>query len=212
LIKADTSSEIDITNATIGYIVIINGVEMIIHPKMERYLTTIEDNSTTPEITHLGFFELKENNTLITDLRFKYPTTVSINYEVDLEEIEDISHIAHQLFYYYKPGQLYGSFDPNDSLMKKIYNKYFLQYKKYYQRLLDVTDVQIEGPQGTVVYIKDSKDEDFNRHILENGFLQLKDPDASIEGIYFGGVHLIEHTKSSEDEIIRDNEYIFVDE
>jgi len=38
-----------------------------------------------------------------------------------------------------KPGQLYGTFEPKDSLLRKIYNKYLLKYKKYYQRLLDIT-------------------------------------------------------------------------
>jgi len=93
--------------------------------------------------------------------------------------------------------------------MKKIYKKYLFDYNKYYQRLLDVTDLSMEGPPGTVVYVKDSKDNDFNRHILENGFLQLKDSEALIEGLYFCGIHLTECENPLE--MVRDNEYILID-
>ena len=209
LIKATASSEIDETKVTSGYIVAINGREIVIPSKMQRYPENVEEESSTIKITYLNSFELKEQNTLITDLRFKYPTLVTIDYIIDIEEIEDTSHLASKFYYYYKPGQLYGSFNPQDSLMKKIYKKYLFYYNKYYQRLLDVTDLSMEGPPGTVVYVKDSKDNDFNRHILENGFLQLKDSEALIEGLYFCGIHLTECENPLE--MVRDNEYILID-
>ena len=194
LIKATTSSEINAPDATVGHIVTINGAEMIVYPRMERRSSNPGDGSQIPEIIHLGIFELKEENTFITDLRFKYPTTVTIDYIANLEEVEDVSNLANRIYYYRKQGQLYGSFEPKDSLMQKIYNKYLLNYKKYYQRLLDVIDIQVEGPPGAVVYVKDSKDEDLNRHVLENGFLRLKDNEVTIEGLYFCGIHLTECT------------------
>ena len=76
--------------------------------------------------------------------------------------------------------------------MGKIYNKYSIKYNKYYQKLLNVTGIQVEGPPGAVIYVKDSKDDDFNRHVLENGYLQLIDDDVTIEGLYFCGLHLTE--------------------
>lgn len=203
LVKATTSSDIKAPDATVGHIVVINGVEMIVYPRMERRPTGQPgDGSTAAEIVHLGIFELKEDNTLVTDLRFKYPTTVTINYIANLEGVEDISGLANRIYYYYKPGQLYGSFEPKDSLMKKIYNKYLLNYKKYYQRLIDVTGIQVEGQPGAVIYVKDSKDTDLNRHVLENGYLQLRDNEVTIEGLYFCGVHLIECTDPLETEIV----------
>ena len=203
LVKATTSSDIEAPDATVGHIVVINGAEMIVYPRMERRPTGQPGNgSTAAEIVHLGIFELKEDNTLVTDLRFKYPTTVTIDYIANLEEVEDTSGLANRIYYYHKPGQLYGSFEPKDSLMRKIYNKYLLNYKKYYQRLLDVTGIQVEGQPGTVVYVKDSKDTDLNRHVLENGYLQLRDNEATIEGLYFCGVHLTECTDPLETEIV----------
>ena len=203
LVKATTSSDIEAPDATVGHIVVINGAEMIVYPRMERRPTGQPGNgSTAAEIVHLGIFELKEDNTLVTDLRFKYPTTVTIDYIANLEEVEDTSGLANRIYYYHKPGQLYGSFEPKDSLMRKIYNKYLLNYKKYYQRLLDVTGIQVEGQPGAVVYVKDSKDTALNRHVLENGYLQLRDNEATIEGLYFCGVHLTECTDPLETEIV----------
>ena len=203
LVKATTSSDIKAPDATVGHIVVINGVEMIVYPRMERRPTGQPgDGSTAAEIVHLGIFELKEDNTLVTDLRFKYPTTVTINYIANIEGVEDISGLAKRIYYYHKPGQLYKSFEPKDSLIKKIYNKYLLNYKEYYQRLIDVIDIQVEGPPGAVIYVKDSKDTDLNRHVLENGYLQLRDNEVTIEGLYFCGVHLIECTDPLETEIV----------
>ena len=203
LVKATTSSDIKAPDATVGYIVVINGEEMIVYPRMERRPTGQPGNgSTAAEIVHLGIFELKEDNTLVTDLRFKYPTTVTIDYIANLEEVEDTVDLANRIYYYHKPGQLYGSFEPKDSLMQKIYNKYLLNYKKYYQRLLDVTDIRVEGQPGTVIYVKDSKDTDLNRHVLENGYLQLKDSEATIKGLYFCGIHLTECADPLETQIV----------
>ena len=203
LVKATTSSDIEAPDATVGHIVVINGAEMIVYPRMERRPTGQPGSgSTATEIVHLGIFELKEDNTSVTDLRFKYPTTVTIDYIASLEEVEDTSGLANRIYYYHKPGQLYGSFEPKDSLMRKIYNKYLLNYKKYYQRLLDVTGIQVEGQPGAVVYVKDSKDTDLNRHVLENGYLQLRDNEATIEGLYFCGVHLTECADPLETEIV----------
>lgn len=203
MVKATASSDIEAPDATVGHIVVINGAEMIVYPRMERRPTGQPGNgSTATEIVHLGIFELKEDNTLVTDLRFKYPTTVTIDYIANLEEVEDTSNLTNRIYYYHKPGQLYGSFEPKDSLMQKIYNKYLLNYKKYYQRLLDVTGIQVEGQPGAVVYVKDSKDTDLNRHVLENGYLQLRDNEVAIEGLYFCGIHLTECTDPLETEIV----------
>ena len=195
--KATTSSLINAPDATVGYIVSINGVKMIIRPTIERRTRTIYDEATNTsktitQIVHIGYFELKDNNTSITSLVFPYDTNITIDYKAVLTEKEDISHLTSRYYYYYKPGQLYGNFNPDESLIRKIYNKYLLKYDDYYQKLIDVTGIKVEGPLGAIVYVKDSKDTGFNKHILENGFLQLYDDDAIIEGLFFGGVHLLE--------------------
>ena len=194
LIQADKNSNININNATVGYIVEINGVQMIIHPKIIRRTENAVDGTGPITTSYIGYFELKESNTKITSLKFKYPTTVSIDYIANLKEIEDTSQLASRIYYLQKPGQIYGNFEPKDSIFRKIYNKYLLNYKKYYQRLISITQIQVEGQPGTVVYVKDSKDTEASRHILQNGYLQLKQDEVFIEGIYFCGKHLTQCT------------------
>ena len=87
LIKADKDSNIDISKATVGYIAEINGIEIIIHPKIIRRTTNAVDGTGPVTTTSVGFFELKEPNTEIRSLKFKYPTSVSIDYITILKEI-----------------------------------------------------------------------------------------------------------------------------
>ena len=190
LVKADDQSEIG-EDATLGYIVIINNVEMIIGPS--------------------GLFELTDPNTSVTDLKFKYPSTATIDYLANIKESENVSRIVNTSYYYHKAGQLYGTFEPYDSLMEKIYNRYSFDYTKYYQRLLDISGVKIEAPEGTVVYVKDSENTNFNRHVLANGYLQLQDDEATIEGLYFCGTHLEEFTGEDVSKI-GDNEYVLIED
>ena len=196
LIKATTSSQINAPDATAGHIIQINGTEMIVYPRIVRNVTETEDWGTgysqATKINYLGIFELKESNTLITSLKFKYPATATVDYIANLEEVEDTSGLANRIYYYHNPGQLYGTFEPQDSLLRKIYNKYLLNYSKYYQRLLDVTGIRIEGPPGAIVYVKDSRDTELQRHVLANGQLELREDDTTIEGLYFCGVHMFE--------------------
>ena len=184
LVKATKSSSILSSNSTSGHIVTINNTEMVIYPRINR--------RSTKEITYIGIFELKENNTMVTNLSFKEQTTATIDFIANLEEVEDTSNLTSRRYYYYKPGQLYGVFEPQDSLMRKIYNKYFLDYNKYYQRLIDVTNIRVEGAPNTVFYVKDSRDTDFQRHVLANGQLELREDETHIEGLYFFGKHLLE--------------------
>ena len=210
LIKATTSSQINAVNAISGYIVIINNKEMIIRSTQERRSKITEDNQFTTELIHIGRFELKEPNTLITDLRFKYPTTASLTYTVVLQQTEDTSHLVDRIYYYNKPGQLYGIFKSNDSLVQKIYNKYLVNYQKYYQRLLDISEVEMQGPPGTIVYVKDSKDSNFNKHVLQNGYLRLKDDEVTIQDLYFYGIHLNKEVTSLNDrKELKNNEFIY---
>ena len=192
LIKATTSSNINTSKATVGYIVEINGVEIIVHPKIIRRTANAANGTGPVTTTSVGFLELKEPNTEIRSLKFKYPTTVSIDYITSLKEIQNPSKVASHFYYSQKPGQIYGTFQPKNSVFRKIYNKYLINYNQYYQRLLDVMQIQIQGEIGAVVYVKDSKDSQLSRHVLQNGYLQLRQDDIFIEGVYFCGRHLTE--------------------
>lgn len=75
-------------------------------------------------------------------------------------------------------------------LVQKIYNKYYIKNDVYYQKLLNISGIEIQSIPGAVIYVKDSKDSNFDKHILENGYLQLMDSEVDIRGLYFCGIHL----------------------
>lgn len=67
--------------------------------------------------------------------------------------------------------------------------------------LLRLTGCRIEADEGTVVYIKESKEQGFERHVIgPTESLDFYDPESVIEGIYFAGIHL---EKANEDEVSR---------
>ena len=217
--KAEAEETENTTEAIYGYIVHINDDEkdIIIYPRIERRVffsladpLPIDKNEINEshfiknvDTIYLGKFELKDEMS-ITSLNFKYDTTATITYVANLEETESKENTIKNYYYYKKIGQLYGTLPQNKNLIKKIYDKYIQRYDDYYQQLLEVKSIEIEAPPGTICYIKDSKDSDVNKHIIENGFLRLKDDEASITGLYFYGIQL---TQSSDGQYLRNNQY-----
>lgn len=206
LIKATNSSTIDL-NAVSGYIVVINGVEMILKDTMIRRASDATNTSAARTIDSIGYFELNENDTEITSFKFKYAENVVVDFIAVIEDKEMSSKISSvQCFSTW--GQLFESFKPEESIIERIAKKYFINYSTYSQKLSDISHIKIQAPINTVVYIKDSKDDGFNRHILKTGYLEFQDDDVSIEGVYFCGIHLEQHTDVAS--TIRDNEYYIV--
>ena len=175
-------------NTAVGYIMYINNEPVIVSKN--------------------GYYELKDEDTKVTSIWFPRSTTVTVDFVCLLSEVEDTSNLANKIYYYRKVGQYWGTFDVKDSISRQIYLKYLIDYKAYYQRLVSVNGVSIEAEPGTVVYVKDSSDTDLNRHIIgETGFLELYDDDATIEGLYFCGIHMTETEDIDRDEL-RFNEFI----
>lgn len=217
--KAEAEETENTTEAIYGYIAHINDDEkdIIIYPRIERRISfslvnplPIDKNEINEshfikniDTIYLGKFELKDGMS-ITSLNFKYDTTATITYVANLEETESKENTIKNYYYYKKIGQLYGTLPQNKNLIKKIYDKYIQRYDDYYQQLLEVKNIEIEAPPGTICYIKDSKDSDVNKHVIENGFLRLKDDDASITGLYFYGIQL---TRSSDGQYLKNNQY-----
>lgn len=204
--KATTSSTID-SSAVSGYIVIINGVEMVLKDTMLRRASNATNISAARTIDSIGYFELDEDNIEITSLRFKYEVDAVIDFIAVVED-KEIASTINSTQYFTKWGQLFESFEPEDSVMQKIAKKYAFNYNAYTQKLSDISRIKIQAPTNTVVYIKDSRDDDFNRHVLETGYLELQDDEVSIKGVYFCGIHLEQHTDVAS--TIRDNEYYIV--
>lgn len=182
----DTTSRKTIVS---GYIIYINDKAILVDPNRKYY-------------------ELLDSDTKITSIWFPKDTDVSIDYMVKITEEEDTSKIANKFYYSIKAGQLSGTFDINDSIFKKIYLRYLLNYKKYYQKLMSIDKISVETIPGAIIYIKDTSDDNYYRHTVgETGVLDFYDDEAIISGLYFSGIQMNEAKNLDRDEI-EDNDFI----
>ena len=160
----------DLTKVVLGYLIYINEKPIIINPE--------------------GIYELSTNDLQITSITSPVDIKMTFNYDLNIEYTEDTSNIVKKTIFYKKVSQLWGTFEPNVSIYEKIWNKHYEKYDTYYQSLIGIDKLTIETDPYTVLYIKESEDEDFNRHIVgETGLLSLDNDGIIIEGLYFAGKH-----------------------
>lgn len=176
--------------AYLGYLAYINGEPIVINPE--------------------GIYELRQDNVKITSLYFPVDTQVSIDYHLQLSQTEDISQLYKSTNYFNRVGQYWGTFAYEDSIYQQIFNKYYEKYSNYMQSLVELNKIKIEADPGTVVYVKESQDSDFERHVIgPSCTLDFSDEESEIQGIYFMGVHLEEATDAEQQrDDIPDNKYI----
>lgn len=177
-------------SAILGYLVYVNNKPIIINPE--------------------GIYELKGENVEITSLSFPVDTQVNLEYHINLQQTEDTSKVFQTSSFYRRVGQRWGAFKPNDSIYQNIWNKYFEKYSNYQQMMLSLDGVRIEAEPGTVVFVKESADTDFKRHVIgPTHTLALDAEDSAIEGLYFAGIHLEPATSAEQErETLPDNKYI----
>ena len=180
----------DPDSAILGYLAYVNNKPIIINPE--------------------GIYELKGENVEITSLSFPVDTQVNLEYHVNLQQTEDTSKVFQTSSFYRRVGQRWGAFKPNDSVYQNIWNKYFEKYSNYQQMMLSLDGVKIEAEPGTVVFVKESADTDFERHVIgPTHTLALDAEDSAIEGLYFAGIHLEPATAAEQErEILPNNKYI----
>ena len=180
----------DPDSAILGYLAYVNNKPIIINPE--------------------GIYELKGENVEITSLSFPVDIQVNLEYHVNLQQTEDTSKVFQTSSFYRRVGQRWGAFKPNDSIYQNIWNKYFEKYSNYQQMMLSLDGVKVEAEPGTVVFVKESTDTDFERHVIgPTHTLALDAEDSAIEGLYFAGIHLEPATAADQErEILPNNKYI----
>lgn len=173
----------NLLKAFLGYIVYINNIPIVINPE--------------------GIYELKGENIKINSITFPIDTKVNLDYHVYISQTEDKTQIAQTSSYYKKIGQLWGTFGYKDSIYQNIWNKHYEKYSNYMKSIISIDSISIEADPGTVVYIKESTEKDFQRHIIgETARLDFDNEDDTIEGIYFTGIHFEPATDAEKE---RDN-------
>ena len=177
-------------SAILGYLAYVNNKPIIINPE--------------------GIYELKGENVEITSLSFPVDTQVNLEYHINLQQAEDTSKVFQTSSFYRRVGQRWGTFKPNDSIYQNIWNKYFEKCSNYQQMMLSLDGVKIEAEPGTVVFVKESADTDFERHVIGPTYtLALDANDSAIEGLYFAGIHLEPATAAEQErETLPNNKYI----
>ena len=76
--------------------------------------------------------------------------------------------------------------------------------------MLSLDGVKVEAEPGTVVYVKESADTDFERHTIgPTHTLNFDAEDSAIEGLYFAGIHFEPATAAEQErETLPNNKYI----
>lgn len=184
------SEKEDPTTSILGYLVYVNNKPIIINPE--------------------GIYELKGENVEITSLVFPIETKANIQYHVNLQQIEDATKISYIQKYFYRVGQEWGAFKPNDSIFQKIWNHWFEKYSNYQQSMISLEGIKVEAEPGTVIYVKESADTNFERHVIgPTHTLVFDEKDSAIEGLYFSGIHLEPATEAEQErENVPNNKYI----
>lgn len=190
--KEDEEFDEDITtnlidNAVLGYLIEINGQKVFINPegKYEISDSNLDSNS-------LKAFKIES-------ISFLKRTQAIIDYKLRYSLEENVSKLPISISTKQVIGQLFGTFNINDSVYRQIYKKYY--YKKMYknsrsiqeiQQLSNVWGLRIIGRPGLAFAIKDTilDDEEQITYLNETGLLEFYDTETSIAIFKFLGYHL----------------------
>ncbi len=166
------------SNCLLGYIVYINNNPIFVNRK--------------------GYYELIDDDLVVTSLYFPVKTNVLVDYIAQVERRESENSTTGRISSVMKVGQIYGVFDLEDSISQQLYLKYHQTGSESYQNLLAIDKISIEALPGTVIYIKDSYDEVYDRHVIgETSRLTLYKDDAVFMDFYFKGIHLVKSLDNS---------------
>lgn len=147
----------------------------------------------------IPYYEIADFNTPVTSLYFPkinqlYNETpkVVIDYIVTMEKNIKNNQIINNIFAYKGIGQERRTFRYNEHILPILRNKYQVSSKRFYIKLLSIDRLGIEAEAGTVLYVKDSADNNnYYKHIVwNNNKLDFYDDQYVILDAYFGGLYL----------------------
>lgn len=160
-------------NTIVGYLVTINGQIIVVNES--------------------GVYELKADEIEITDIVFPIASDVTLDYELVLSQTADTGKVIKSISYKKAVGQLRGTFTESDELIAELKRKYSVSNSEWYQELTAVNGMRIEADEGTIVYVKEKDESEYQKHIIgPTESLDFYDPESVIHGVYFYGMHLTE--------------------
>lgn len=161
----------------LGYLAYINHMPIVINPE--------------------GIYELSNEGTEITSLYFPVDTKATIDYNANIiqkyndsiDKEEEESKVKSMTFETVL-GQVWGSFSYRDSIVKQLWNKYYETYSDYSKSLYYLNDICVEANPGTVIYVKEDRDFDYEKHVIgSTAVLNFENKNANILSLYFTGIH-----------------------
>lgn len=164
-----------------GYIVYINEVPIIINKR--------------------GYYELRDPDVNVSSIWFPIKTECAIDYIVKINQTEDTSDLPARVYHYTKVSQICDTFKVKELVSKRIYLKHLIDYKVYYEKVSAINKIIVEAMYGAVIYVKDSFDETYGRHIIgKTNRLEFYNDDSTIDSFYFAGIHLFSELDDTVDE------------
>lgn len=162
------------------------------------YLFTVNGNTFCVS-GERGYYELSGDQVKITSLAVPAGTSLVLDYIANITETAlEVDSPAMAVKYTNKVGQLWGTFDTETDIIEKISEKYWVKNGSFYQKVIAINYLSIEADPHTIIYIKDSYDnQEYKYEIGETGTLTIDDEDITISSLTFGGTHLREYKGES---------------
>lgn len=146
----------------LGYKINLNGKDLCID-KNGYYL--VDGRIKIDSLILYGDLENKINNIEI-DLNFTFTETKSLSKGKVIKSRSTRTNI----------GQFVNSVPCGSYLYNTLYYKYYFEWLEEYQRLTSIKRFTVEGVPGTTLWIRDYKDNKFEKHIIgETGILNFSE-------------------------------------
>lgn len=156
------------------------------------YIVYINNKPIIIEADKGKIYELKGQGISVTSITFAADTTAIIDYNVVISQKQKEGTSVLSSNYYKEVGQISGVFQNKESVYQQIWNKHYEETETTIQKMVTLNAVKIEAEVGTVVYIKENGENNFDKHIIgDTCILEVNNDNSFITGLYFAGMHFL---------------------
>ena len=156
------------------------------------YIVYINNKPIIIEADKGKIYELKGQGISVTSITFAADTTAIIDYNVVISQKQKEGTSVLSSNYYKEVGQISGVFQNKESVYQQIWNKHYEETETTIQKMVTLNAVKIEAEVGTIVYIKENGENNFDKHIIgDTCILEINNDNSFITGLYFAGMHFL---------------------
>lgn len=156
------------------------------------YIVYINNKPIIIEADKGKIYELKGQGISVTSITFAADTAAIIDYNVVISQKQKEGTSVLSSNYYKEVGQISGVFQNKESVYQQIWNKHYEETETTIQKMVTLNAVKIEAEVGTIVYIKENGENNFDKHIIgDTCILEVNNDNSFITGLYFAGIHFL---------------------